>query len=74
MDPEYLGFYLSSDFSWIELQGKKMVYIPGDYRRNDKFSAVSRRDFPTAVTSIATCYDPEECWLMELAETEPSYV
>jgi hypothetical protein len=74
MDPKYLGFYLSSDFSWIEFQGKKMIYIPGEYRRNDNFSAVSRRNFPTAVTTIATCYDPEKCWLMELAETEPSYV
>jgi hypothetical protein len=74
MDPKYLGFYLSSDFSWIMLQGKKIVYIPGEYRRNNKISGVSRRDFPTAVTTIATCYDPEKVWLKGLAETAPSYV
>lgn len=29
-----LGFYLSNDFSWIELHGKKMGYVPADYRKD----------------------------------------
>lgn len=75
MNQEYLGCYLSSDFSLIELRGKKMVYISGEYRRNNKLSAVSRHDFSGAVTTVATCYGPQEKrWLTELAETEPSYV
>jgi WD40 repeat protein len=78
MNPKRVGFYFSDDFSWIELHGKKMIYIPADYRRNldhpKTISAIYRSDHPPANTTIAYSIQAEKDWLIELAETESSFV
>jgi WD40 repeat protein len=78
-----IGFYFSDDFSWIKLHGKKMIYIPADYRKNldhtedffaEKLFAISRSDHLPAVPTIAFCNRAEKFWLIELAENASSYV
>lgn len=78
MRAKRVGFYLSDDFSWIELHGKKMVYIPVEYRKNldhtGNFFAISRSDHPPAITTIAFRIRAEKFWSIELAETASCYV
>jgi WD40 repeat protein len=73
---KYLGYYFRG--SWIELHGKKMVYIPGDYRkiglRASHFIAESQSTHFQPVTRMASRSLSGRSWLMELVETEASYV
>ncbi|CAI7650785.1 unnamed protein product [Penicillium pancosmium] len=82
---EYLGFHFHpiTDFSWVEYKGKRVLYIPPDYRpsyRDVEGGGVSfvrniettrsASTSPVATTTIAVQSRTGKIWLTKLSETE----